>query len=152
MLHAQVWTVLHVSWSWHKTASTPCEIISNRVCRFWLGIGEGINLIISKRVIRLESRLLRLCNWSVLQWLCYIVTVYRKESRIVSRWSSLAAWASSLPHSWHKLTFICDGPLNTQSINNFSDLSASCLATEWSSLANFLRNAEVFICLVSVSL
>jgi len=27
LLRAQVWTVLHVSWSWHKTASTKVECI-----------------------------------------------------------------------------------------------------------------------------
>jgi len=30
---------------WHKTASSPSEIISNRVCAIWLGIGEGSNVI-----------------------------------------------------------------------------------------------------------
>jgi len=39
--------VLHVSWSWHKTTSAPSEIISNRVCGIWHGIGEGANVIIS---------------------------------------------------------------------------------------------------------
>jgi len=29
-------------------ASTPSEIISNRVCGIWLGIVEGANVIISK--------------------------------------------------------------------------------------------------------
>jgi len=33
--------------SLHKTASTPSEIISNRVCEIWLGIGEGANVLIS---------------------------------------------------------------------------------------------------------
>jgi len=47
-VRAQVLTVLHMSWSWHKTASTPSEIISNMVCEIWLGIGEGANVIISK--------------------------------------------------------------------------------------------------------
>jgi len=28
--------------------SAPSEIISNRVCGIWLGIGEGANVIISK--------------------------------------------------------------------------------------------------------
>jgi len=31
-----------------KTVSTPSEIISNRVCGIWLGIGEDVNIIISK--------------------------------------------------------------------------------------------------------
>jgi len=44
---AQLWTVLHVFWLWHKTASTPSEIISNRVCGIWLVIGEGTIVIIS---------------------------------------------------------------------------------------------------------
>jgi len=48
LLRAQVWTVLHVSCTWHKTASIPNEIMSNRVCRIWLGIGEGANVLISK--------------------------------------------------------------------------------------------------------
>jgi len=38
-----------------KAASTPSEIIYG----IWLGIGEGANVIISKLVIRLDSRLLR---------------------------------------------------------------------------------------------
>jgi len=38
----------YVSWSWHKIASTPSEIISYRVCGIWLGICEGANVIISK--------------------------------------------------------------------------------------------------------
>jgi len=54
--------------SWYKTASPPSEIISNRVCGIWLGIGEGANVIISKYVIWLDSGLLRFCNWSVLLW------------------------------------------------------------------------------------
>jgi len=48
LLHAQVGTILHVSWAWHKTASTPSEIISNGVCGLWIDIGEGANVIISK--------------------------------------------------------------------------------------------------------
>jgi len=47
----------------------PSEIISGRVC----GIGDGDNIIISQQVIQLDSRLLRLCNWSVS--LCYIILV-----------------------------------------------------------------------------
>jgi len=71
---------------WHKTASTPSEIISNRVCGIWLGIGEGANIIIiSKYVIQLDSRLLPLFNWSVLLWTVLI----------------------PLHRSWHKLTFLC---------------------------------------------
>jgi len=31
-----------------KTVSTPSEIILNRVCGTWLGIGEGDNVIINK--------------------------------------------------------------------------------------------------------
>jgi len=42
------------------------EIISNMVYGFWFGIGEGDIVIICKQVIRLDSRLLRLCNWSAL--------------------------------------------------------------------------------------
>jgi len=52
--------------AWHKTASTLSEIILNRVCGIWLGISKGANAIISKKDIRLDSQLLRLCNWSVL--------------------------------------------------------------------------------------
>jgi len=76
LLRAQLWTVFHVSWSWHKTASTSSEIISQGVWDL-VGIGEGANVIISKYVIRLDSRLLRVCNWSVLLWTvldCYRVT------------------------------------------------------------------------------
>jgi len=32
----------------HETASTPNEILSNRVCGNWLGMGEDANVIISK--------------------------------------------------------------------------------------------------------
>jgi len=62
--------------AWHKTASTRCEIISNRVCRFWLGtIAKALYVITSKLVIWLDKRLLRLCKWSVYHELCYIVIV-----------------------------------------------------------------------------
>jgi len=54
------------SWSWHKTASSPSEIMSNMVCEIWLGIGEIATVIISKWVVWLDSRLLHLCIWSVL--------------------------------------------------------------------------------------
>jgi len=49
-----------------KLHSTRSEIISNRVCELRIGIGEGANVIISKLVIRFDSRFLRLCNCSVL--------------------------------------------------------------------------------------
>jgi len=70
MLRAQVWSVLYVAWSWHKTGPTPSKIVSNRICGIWRGNGEGAN-------IRLDSRLLRFCNWIVLLWTilyCYRVT------------------------------------------------------------------------------
>jgi len=35
------------SWPGHKIASTPSEIISNKVCGTWLGTGKGANVIIS---------------------------------------------------------------------------------------------------------
>jgi len=38
----------------------------------WLGISEGTNVIISKKVIRLDNQLLRLCNRSVFFELYYI--------------------------------------------------------------------------------
>jgi len=53
------------------------EIISNRMCGIWLSIGKGTNVLISKLVIRLNSRLLHLCNWTVLSWTvlhCYRVS------------------------------------------------------------------------------
>jgi len=43
-----------VFWSRPKTASTPSEIISNRMCGIWLGIGEGANIIISNAVVEGE--------------------------------------------------------------------------------------------------
>jgi len=50
-----------------RPASTPSGIISYRVCGICtLGIGEGANAIISNYGTRLDSRLLRLSNWSVL--------------------------------------------------------------------------------------
>jgi len=85
---------------WVKLYRTGCTVI-------WLGIGEGANVIISKYVIRFESRLLRLCSWIVLLWTvlhCYRVTWV---ICIVSRWPSLPTEPVSLPRSWHKLIFLC---------------------------------------------
>jgi len=78
-----------------QTASTPSEIISHRVCGILLGIGEGANVVISTKVIRLDSPLLRLCNWSILMWT--VLHCYRKVICIVSRWPFLADWASFPP-------------------------------------------------------
>jgi len=54
-------------------------VILNMVCDILLGIGEGTNVKISKWVIRLDNRMFRFCNWSVLPWTvlhCYSVTLH----------------------------------------------------------------------------
>jgi len=77
------------------------------------------------QTIPLDSRLLRLWNWSVYCELCYIIIiiiiiiiVLRQVLCIVSRWPSLAA--SFPPRKWHTLTSLCwravKHPIN-QSIN-----------------------------------
>jgi len=61
--------------------------------------------------------------------LCYIVTLFSCNVIavlcIVSSWPSLAAWASFLPRSWHKLTFLCWSAVKqliNQSINQLKPL------------------------------
>jgi len=66
---------------------------------------------------RLSSQLLRLYNWIVLLWNvlhCYCLT--QGITHCISLGILIVAWASSLPCSWHKLTFMCWYAVN-QSIN-----------------------------------
>jgi len=94
--------------------SAQSEILSNRVCRIWLGIGEGANVIISKQVIRLDSWLLRSCNWSVILWIvlhCYRVTwgiMHFITLAILSGQGRFAA--PTVGTNW---PFCADVPLNT---------------------------------------
>jgi len=42
-------------WSGYKTASTPSEIISNRVCGIWFGIAEGANCVFKSSTLSYNS-------------------------------------------------------------------------------------------------
>jgi len=81
-------------------------------------VWSGLVLVKTQVSHRLNSRLLRLCNWSVLLQTvlhCFRVTW---GISIVSRWPSLTDRTGFLPPSWHKLNFLCwhaiKQPINQQ--------------------------------------
>jgi len=94
--------------------------------------------------MRLDSWLLRSCNWSVLySELCYIVIVQRKVLCILSRWSSLADWAGFLPPPLVQIdlsVLTCRWtPINNQSINQSI---MYCIVLLW--LCYLLKNDELW--------